>query len=113
VILLCDKDDIVIVPFPFTDLARAKTRPALVLSTISANQACGQTILAMITTAKNSQWPTDMPLTDLAVCGLTTPSVVRFKLFTLDNRLISRRIGRLGDKDSRTAHRGLRGILAV
>jgi mRNA interferase MazF len=113
VIHLCDKDDVVIVPFPFTDMAKAKMRPALVLSTRSVNQACGQTILAMITTAKNSQWPTDVPLTELAVCGLSDPSVVRFKLFTLDNRLIARRIGRLGDKDCRAAHRSLRGVLAV
>jgi mRNA interferase MazF len=109
----CEKDEVVIVPFPFTDLAKAKTRPALVLSTNTANQASGQTILAMITTAQKSQWPTDVSLTDLSACGLSKPSVVRFKLFTLDNRLIARRIGCLADKDRSAVQRVLRAVLAI
>jgi mRNA-degrading endonuclease toxin of MazEF toxin-antitoxin module len=111
--VVCDKGDVAIVPFPFTDLGKAKTRPALSLSTAAVNQQSGQTIFAMITTAAHSRWPTDVALTDLAACGLAKPSVVRFKLFTLDNRLIARRIGRLGDKDRRAVQQVMRAVLAV
>jgi mRNA interferase MazF len=108
---ICGKDDVAIVPFPFTDLARAKTRPALALSKQAANQASGQTIFAMITTASHSQWPTDVPISNLAACGLSKPSVVRFKLFTLDNRLVSRRIGSLHPADARAVQKTLRELV--
>ena len=56
--------------------------------------AVGQSVLAMITSAAHSRWPLDVPLTDLAAAGLPAPSVVRMKLFTLDDRLVERRRGR-------------------
>ena len=110
---ICDANDVAIVPFPFTDVARSKTRPALALSTRAANSASGQTVFAMITTASGSQWTTDVPLSDLAACGLGHVSVVRFKLFTLDNRLISRRIGALGAPDRTEVRRALRLLLGM
>lgn len=110
---LCEKDDIAVVPFPFTDLARAKARPALALSAGTANRESGHTIFAMITTAARSRWSTDVALTDLDSCGLSKPSVVRLKLFTLDNRLIARRIGRLTRNDSLAVANILRTVLAV
>ena len=111
--VICDKGDVAIVPFPFTDMARAKTRPALALSLKGPNEASGQTIFAMITTASHSRWPSDIPIANLASCGLSKPSVVRFKLFTLDNRLISRRIGSLSAADARATQRMLKELLGA
>ena len=109
--MIFEKGTIAVVPFPFTDIARSKTRPALVLSTRAANHASGQTIFAMITTAVHSRWPSDVPIADLASCGLSKPSVVRFKLFTLDNRLIARRVGAMGTADSRAVAQKQREIM--
>ena len=110
---ICESYDVAIVPFPFTDAARSKTRPALALSARTANAASGQTVFAMITTASGSQWTSDVPLSDLAACGLGHPSVVRFKLFTLDNRLIARRIGALAAADRTEVRRALRVLLGM
>ncbi|HTQ13021.1 MAG TPA: type II toxin-antitoxin system PemK/MazF family toxin [Rhizomicrobium sp.] len=110
---ICDGDDVAVVPFPFTDVARSKPRPALTLSTRAANAASGQTVFAMITTAAASHWPSDVALSDLASCGLSHPSVVRFKLFTLDNRLIARRIGALSPADRTVVRRALRAVLGL
>jgi len=41
--------DIIEVPFPFSDLPRAKRRKALVISTQEFNKRNGNTILMMIT----------------------------------------------------------------
>ena len=41
-------------------------------------------------------WPLDVPIGDLASAGLPAPSIVRFKLFTLDQRLVRRTLRRLG-----------------
>lgn len=110
---ICDSYDVAVVPFPFTDVARAKTRPALALSASASNTANGQTVFAMITTAARSRWPSDVMLNDVTACGLAHASVVRFKLFTLDNRLIARRIGALGTQDRQSIRRALRALFAL
>lgn len=92
--------DVIVVPFPFTDISTTKRRPALVLSDADHfNRHIGQSVLAMITSAKNSDWPLDVEISDLDSAGLTAASVVRMKLFTLDDRLIIRRAGHLAAKD--------------
>ena len=96
--MICDRWDVVVVPFPFSDKAAEKRRPALVLSGTTFNEA-GHTILAMITTRGHHPWPGDCKLEDLAAAGLPLPCIVRLKLFTLDNRIILRRLGRLTDTD--------------
>jgi mRNA interferase MazF len=90
--------DVVVVPFPFTDKQATKRRPATVLSS-NKNFSCGHSILAMITSAGNASWPLDTPITDTEKAGLQAASVIRMKLFTLDDRLILRRIGRLSAPD--------------
>lgn len=56
----------------------------------------------MITSASHRPWPGDTPILDLKTAGLKAPSLVRLKLFTIDNRFIARRIGALEGTD-RTA----------
>jgi mRNA interferase MazF len=110
---ICEAGDVAIAPFPFTDIAVAKPRPALALSARGANEASGNTVFAMITTAARSRWPQDVVLADAAACGLTASSIVRVKLFTLDNRLISRKIGALSPRDRASVRRMLRSLIAV
>jgi mRNA interferase MazF len=94
----CDAWDVVVVPFPFVEKAGARKRPALALSARSFNEA-GSTILAMITTRGHRPWPGDTELTDYQAAGLRVPCLVRLKLFTLDNRLLAKKIGRLRAED--------------
>jgi mRNA interferase MazF len=92
---------VVVVPFPFVDRAGSRRRPALVVSNRSFNDS-GNTVLTMITTKAHRPWPGDTDLVDLRAAGLNTPCIVRLKMFTLDNRLLAKRIGRLGDDDRAT-----------
>lgn len=110
---VCEAGDVAIVPFPFTDMAIAKPRPALALSAREANEANGATLFAMITTAQRSRWPSDIPLTDGAGAGLSDASLVRLKLFTLDNRLISRVVGKLSRRDRTAVHKMLKSVIAI
>jgi len=96
--VICDRWDVVVVPFPFSDKAAEKRRPALVLSNTTFN-AAGHTVLAMITTRSHHPWPGDCNLESHGDAGLPQPCLVRLKLFTLDNRVILRRLGRLSDAD--------------
>lgn len=96
-----EKFSVVVVPFPFTDQATSKRRPALVLSSQAFNLAVGHAVLAMITSAKNSNWLFDVSISDLGSAGLSSASIIRMKLFTLDNSLIIRRAGILADCDQK------------
>jgi mRNA interferase MazF len=53
----------------------------------------------MVTTAEHTRWPSDYMIEDLRPTGLRIACVVRWKVFTLDNRILGRRIGGLGDRD--------------
>jgi mRNA interferase MazF len=109
--MTCDAFDVVAVPFPFTDSSRSLKRPALVVSARTFN-ASGFSVMLMITDARNPAWPLDAAVEHQAI-GLKMPSVVRMKFFTLDNRLISRTIGRLPGADQARVLASLRQLLPV
>lgn len=107
-----DRYAVVRVPFPFTDRNATKNRPALVLSDPATfNAPAGHSVMAMITSQANPPWPLDCPIADLASAGLPAPSRVRFKLFTLDHRLVRGEIGRLAPEDVARVHEGLGRLL--
>ena len=106
--------DVVVVPFPFTDIKANKRRPALILSSdVKFNKPSGHAVLTMITSQKNPDWPLDTTITDNRQTGLKAPSKVRMKLFTLDSRLIVRKIGKLTGQDKGAVKGALRNLLAL
>ncbi len=109
--MICEAGDVAVVPFPFTERPGTKRRPALVLSGSGFNRESGHTVLAMITTKRAPAWPSDTPIEDLGEAGLPRPCAVRLKVFTLDNRLILRRAGRLSGTDRSKASKSVRECL--
>lgn len=95
----CKQGDVILVPFPFTDLTTIKQRPALVLSADWFNTLRDDCVVAAIT----SQIPSDLqpdehrlPASDLLAGGLPKPSLVRLgKLFTISKSLLRKRLGTL------------------
>lgn len=107
-----DRFAVVRVPFPFTDRNASKNRPALVLSdAASFNTLAGHAVMAMVTSQGNAPWPLDCPIADLKAAGLPVPSKVRFKLFTLDHRLVRGELGKLSATDAAVVQRGLARLL--
>ena len=76
-------------------------RPAAVISKAVFNRR-GHTVLSMITSALHEGWPGDVRIGDYRGAGLDAPCILRLKLFTLDNRLILKKIGRLNPVDRRS-----------
>lgn len=105
--MLCDSGDVVIVPFPFVDSPQTKRRPALVLSRKAFNDVHRHSLLAMITTGSGASWESDIPITALEKTGLPVPSLIRMKLFTLDNRFIIKRIGSLHTSDQKKVRKAI------
>lgn len=105
------KGDIVLVPFPFTDLSRTKLRPAVVLWVdplrpditvcfISSKQlnevSCDEVVLT----------PEDPEFTQT---GLKVASKIRVtKIVTLDRQLLQRQLGSLGQQQLQQLNEALR-----
>jgi mRNA interferase MazF len=69
--------------------------------------------MAMIASPKKPGWSLDIPITGTARAGLKAPSKVRMKRFTLDTRLMVKKIGKLTTADKEAVVQALRSFLAV
>jgi len=93
------RGDVVLVPFPFTDLSTEKLRPAVI---IYVNPQKTDVIIAFISSVVSAAElsETDYPLSkdnpDFARTGLKKGSVFRMrKLLTMERSKITRRLGRV------------------
>jgi len=103
--------DIVVVPFPYADRLAEKRRPALVVSSPKLSPY-GLIWLAMITSADNERWPSDVAISDIERAGLPAASVVRpAKIACIEPTRIERRAGRLDKAAARAVAQRLRGFL--
>jgi mRNA interferase MazF len=83
-----------------------------VLSSRAFNHGSGHSLMAQITKAKQSTWPGDFRIGTVEA-GLPEECIVRMKLFTIDNRLIQRRAGRLNAADQEQMRSGLRQVMPL
>jgi len=87
------KGDVVVVPFPFSDLTDTKRRPALVITDLTGDDV----ILCQITT-QNRPDTYSLPLiqSDFIIGSLPQDSFIRpNRLFTGDSQIILKRAGSL------------------
>ena len=77
--MICERGDIVVIPFPFAARVKGKRRPALVISTKAFNEF-GHTVLSMITSQGHQPWPGDILVKGYTEAGLAAPCVARLKL---------------------------------
>jgi mRNA interferase MazF len=90
------RGDLLLVPFPFTDLSAAKRRPVLALTTADSY---GDFIALPVTSRPQSEHAIPLTATDLASGSLPAASWVRTnRIVTLNSRLIVKTIGRLSEK---------------
>ncbi len=109
--MICERYETIVVPFPFSEIPVLKRRPALVLSGIDFNTANGATVVAMITTAKASSRPGDIDVSDLSAAQLPVACVIRWRLATIPNALILRKLGKAGPLDRLACERALANML--
>lgn len=87
------KGDIVVVPFPFSDLSNAKKRPALVLTSLQGNDL----ILCQITSNLNKDnYAIEILESDFSFGSLNKKSNVRpNRIFTADEQIVLYKVGSL------------------
>lgn len=105
--MIYNKFDIVKLPFPFTDKNTVKRRPSLVISSRDYQINHNHCVLVMITSAKQSSCLDDIDITNITTAGISSPSKIRFKIFTLDVFLILEKIGCLIGEDQQKVQQKL------
>ncbi len=85
------KGDVVVLPFPYSDLSATKKRPALVVASLDG----ADVILCQITSQSISdRYGLQLNTIDFVGGGLKHPSNIRpNRLFTADERIVSYRAG--------------------
>lgn len=97
------KGDIILIPFPFSDLSGSKNRPALVLVDRGLD-----VIVAFVSTQREYKENLDLSLKVNLQNGLKKDSIVRLsKLATIDKSLAIGRIGEISDNAMRTLNQNL------
>jgi len=87
------KGDVVVVPFPFSDLSQSKRRPALVIASLDSDDI----ILCQITSKTiKDNYSLSLDDKDFETGSLKQPSNLRpNRIFTADNHIILYRVGNL------------------
>jgi mRNA interferase MazF len=87
------KGDVVVVPFPFSDLSNAKRRPALVLATLTRNDL----ILCLITSqTTNDPYTIALLNEDFSTGSLDKSSYAKpNRVFTANEQIIAYKVGTL------------------
>ena len=97
------KGDIILVPFPFTDLTELKTRPALVLISTELDVT-----VSFITSQIKWQESSDLRIEPDELNGLKKPSLIRLsKLATIEKKLVIGKLGMLMDSELKQVNREL------
>lgn len=95
------KGDIILVPFPFTDLSTNKKRPALIVSPDNYNAGV-DVVIAFITSNISSSYKLgDYKIQEWKRSNFPKPSMLRMKFATIDVTIIHRKLGELGIRDSK------------
>ncbi|HEV8716307.1 MAG TPA: type II toxin-antitoxin system PemK/MazF family toxin [Candidatus Binatia bacterium] len=108
------RGDVVLIPFPYTDLSTAKTRPAVVVSSSVYPSIRSELLLAYVSSQISKVVPPlDYVLTDWKIAGLPKVSFVRPKLASIEPALVVHQVGKLSAQDSLEVDRRLRQALSL
>jgi mRNA interferase MazF len=87
--------DVVLVPFPFSDISSTKKRPALVLAVA---ERWGELVCTMLTSSP--QYYNEVVILMWKEAGLLKPTVARIhRIFTIDAQLVIKTLGTLQPDD--------------
>jgi len=101
----CSRNDVVLLPIPFSDLTSRKVRPAIVIGRNGADL-----FLVPISSVIPN---TDFALAQWRAAGLNVPSGVKAQLATVEERLVVKVVGTLSSADRQTLDQHLRRWLKL
>jgi mRNA interferase MazF len=101
----CSRNDVVLLPIPFTDLTSRKVRPAIIIGRSGAD---------LFLVPISSQLPnTDFPLKEWRAAGLNVPCGAKAQIATVEERLAVKIVGKLSKADAQILNGQLRNWLQL
>lgn len=104
------RNETVLVRYPFTDLSGSKVRPAVVVSTPHVSQ---DLFIVPLTSHTIPLLPGEFVLSDRAVAGLHVPTAVKRGIFTVQQTLIVKALGRVSSADAQKLDVAIRKWLGL
>lgn len=101
------RNDVVLLPIPFTDLSSSKVRPAIV---IGKGPWPGDLFVTPVTSQMAN---TDLKITCWAEAGLNVPSGVKGQICTIEDRLVRKVIDCISEQDQLALDGLLRSWLSL
>lgn len=103
------KGDIVVIPFPFSDLSEVKKRPAFVVNKLKGDDV----ILCQITSKTiKDRYSISIRKTDFATGNLSTNSNIRpNRIFTADKNIILYKVGNIKENKTKEVIQKIIGII--
>jgi mRNA interferase MazF len=101
----CSRNDVVLLPIPFTNLTSRKVRPAVVIGVKDADL-----FLVLISSVLAN---TDFHLKEWRAAGLNVPSGIKTQLATVEERLVVKIVGQLTNNDTQVLNARLREWLKL
>ena len=105
------RGDVVLVPFPFTDLTTTKKRPALVISADHYNRSQVNLIVAAISSQVTKSEVGDCLIQHWQAAGLLKPSQVKATISTIEQNMVMRKLGTLNLNDLKAVEQSLADVL--
>jgi mRNA interferase MazF len=104
--------DLILVPFPFSDLSAVKKRPCLVLERYEVKRLGSFLVVCMVTSQVDGlSFPGDVPIKEWELAGLPKASLVRLgKIVTLEQSMTLRKLGALEPKDRQATRKAWQGL---
>jgi len=101
---MCESGDVVLIPFPYSDMSAAKRRPVLVLTKPDRH---GDFICLAVTSVRTRERAVPIRSMNMAAGRLPKDSWIRLdKIFTLSSTKILKRVGHLKEDAMQMALRG-------
>ena len=102
------RNEVVLVKYPFSDLAGAKVRPAVVVNAAHVSQ---DLLLVALTSKIDRLLDGEFVLKDWAVAGLNVETALKRGIFTIHEKLVIRSVGLLSISDAYDTDKSLRNWL--
>lgn len=91
--MFCSRDDVVLLPIPFTDLSSTKVRPAIV---VGHGSWPGDLLVVPVTSQLQN---VDLIISHWSEAGLNVPSGIKGHICTVEVRLVRKVVGQITAQD--------------
>jgi mRNA interferase MazF len=104
------KNEIVLIKYPFSDISTFKVRPAIV---INSPYPSNDIIIVPLTSRNSKLLPGEFILSKWKESGLNVQSTVKRGIYTVDEKLVVQKIGKLSVTDINKLDKSIQNWLGI